>query len=166
LRNFGIRSEDEVVGIGINGKMNELQSAIGLLNLQLFEKEKEKRIKIYNNYIKNLRGLEGIKIPKYPKNIDNPIQYFPIIIEDNFNMSRDELYNKLKEFNIFTRKYFYPLCSDYEPYKNLKSSKKNNLPVANDIKNKVLCLPFYGSLSFEEVNKICEIIIWINSKNE
>ena len=164
LRNFGIRGEDEVVDIGINGKMNELQAAIGLLNLNLFEKEKEKRIDIYNKYVKNLKGVEGIKIPKSHKNISNPSQYFPIIIEDNFNISRDKLYNILKEYNVFTRKYFYPLCSDYEPYKNLESSKKDNLPVANDIQNRILCLPFYGDLSFDEIDKICEIITWINSK--
>jgi len=164
LRNFGIRSEDKVVDIGINGKMNELQAAIGLLNLELFEKEKEKRINIYNQYINNLKSINGIKIPEFPKNSNNSGQYFPIIIEDNFNISRNELYNKLKEYNVFTRKYFYPLCSDYEPYKNLESSKKDNLPVANDIKNKVLCLPFYGDLSLDEVNKICEIIDWINNK--
>ncbi|MGL6298357.1 MAG: DegT/DnrJ/EryC1/StrS family aminotransferase [Methanobacteriaceae archaeon] len=158
LRNFGIRSEDEVVDIGINGKMNEIQAAIGLLNLELFEKEKEKRMKLYEVYEDCLGDIDGIKIPEYPKNSTMALQYFPIVIEDNFNKSRDEIYDKLEEYNVFSRKYFYPICSDFEPYKNLKSSSKENLVVANDIKDKILCLPFYGELGSEKATKISEII--------
>jgi dTDP-4-amino-4,6-dideoxygalactose transaminase len=158
LRNFGIIGEEEVVDIGINGKMNEIQAAIGLLNLDLFEEEKNKRMKVRKSYIENLKDVEGIRIPKAPKNVTLSTQYFPIVIEDNFNISRDELYNRLKEYNVYTRKYFYPICSDFEPYKVLKSSSEDNLPIANDIKNKVLCLPFYGELNKDTVDKICEII--------
>ena len=158
LRNFGIKNEDEVVDIGINGKMNELQASIGLLNLKLVKEEQNKRLKIKKLYIENLNDVAGISIPEMPKNVTDSCQYFPIIIENEFPITRDKLYEKFKEFNIFTRKYFYPISSDYEPYKHLKSASKINLPVANDMKNKVLCLPLYGNLDDKIIDQICEII--------
>jgi dTDP-4-amino-4,6-dideoxygalactose transaminase len=165
LRNFGIKNEDQVVDIGINGKMNELQAAIGLLNLDLFEEEKQKRQAIKSIYVENLKALEGIKLVQMPADVTDSMQYFVIKIEkDIFGLSRDEVYNKLKGFNIFARKYFYPLCSDYEPYKRLPCSQKDNLPVANKIKGEVLCLPFYGALGKENAGKICEIIKFIKGR--
>lgn len=158
LRNFGIKNEEEVVDIGINGKMNEFQASVGLLNLKLFEKEQDKRSKIKKLYIDQLKDLNNIRIPKMPKNTTESYQYFPIIIKDSYPLTRDELYDKLKKYDIYARKYFYPICSDYEPYKNLDSSSKENLPVANDLKNRVLCLPYYGDLDFEIVYQICNLI--------
>lgn len=158
LRNFGIQGQETVQDIGINGKMNELQAAFGLLNLELYEKEKNKRSKVYEIYKNKLVSAKGIRIPKMPKNTTNSYQYFPIVIEDDFGMSRNDLYLELQIYNIYTRKYFYPLCSDYDCYRDLKSSRIENLPVANDIKNKVLCLPFYGSLNSEIVEMICAVI--------
>lgn len=158
LCNFGIQSEELVEHIGINGKMNEIQAAIGLLNLDLFEEEKRKRSDIKSFYDENISRIEGIFIPQMPANVTNSYQYYPIIIRDNYSISRNELYDKFKSLNIMTRKYFYPLCSDYECYKNLKSSSKENLPVANDIKNRVLCLPFYGDLTEEILVKICGVL--------
>lgn len=158
LRNFGIKNEEEVVDIGINGKMNEIQASIGLLNLKLFRKEQMKRMKIKKLYLNLLRDIENIKIPEMPKNSTDSFQYFPIIIEDSFPLTRNQIYDKLKKYNIFTRKYFYPICSDYDVYKNLESSSKFNLPVANDLKQKVLCLPYYGNLNFEIVIQICNIL--------
>jgi dTDP-4-amino-4,6-dideoxygalactose transaminase len=158
LRNFGIKNEEEVVDIGINGKMNEIQASIGLLNLELYKEEQLKRMEIKKLYIEQLGMIENIKIPEMPENTTDSYQYFPIIIEDGFPVSRDQIYEKLKKQHIFSRKYFYPLCSDYDVYKNLKSSSKNNLPVANDLKNKVLCLPYYGDLDHEIIIQICEIV--------
>lgn len=159
LRNFGIKNEEQVVGIGINGKMNELQAAIGLLNLELFEKEKQKRRIIKEVYRENLKSLSGIEIVEMPGNVTDSMGYFVIRIhKDIFGLSRNEVYDKLKEYNVFTRKYFYPLCSEYECYKNLPSSKEENLPVANKVKNEVLCLPFYGAMGKETVQRICELI--------
>ena len=158
LRNFGIKNEEEVVDIGINGKMNEFQAAMGLLNLKLFKEEQIKRLKIKKLYIEQLNDIESIKIPRMPKNVTDSCQYFPIVIEDSFPITRDQVYDKLKKCNILTRKYFYPICSDYKPYSNLKSSSVDNLPQANDIKHKVLCLPYYGSLDSEIVTGICDII--------
>lgn len=158
LRNFGIQDPETVQDIGINGKMNEIQAAFGLLNLELYEKEKNKRSKIYKIYKTKLASTKGIRIPEMPKNTTNSYQYFPIVIDEDFGMSRNDLHLELQKYNINTRKYFYPLCSDYDCYKDFKSSKIENLPIANFIKNKVLCLPFYGSLGSEIVEMICEII--------
>lgn len=159
LRNFGIRGEDIVEDIGINGKMNEIQAAIGLLNIELYKNEQEKRKELREYYDKMLGNIEGIRIPKMPVNTTDSYQYYPIVIEDSYQMTRDELYTFLRECGIYARKYFYPICSDYEPYKNLPSSSPKKLPVANEYKNKVLCLPFYGTLEEEYRKKICEKII-------
>lgn len=158
LRNFGIQDEETVQDIGINGKMNELQAAFGILNLKLFEEEKNKRAKIYELYERNLSKIKGIRVPKMSENATNSYQYFPIVIDEDFGISRNDLYLELQKYNIHTRKYFYPLCSDYDSYKNLKSSRLENLPIANDLKNKVLCLPFYGNLDNGIVEMICEVI--------
>lgn len=158
LRNFGIQNEDTVEDVGINGKMNELQAAIGLLNLNLFDAEKLKRSIVKSFYDEHLSKIDGIQIPQTSQNIINSYQYYPIVIEKDYPITRDQLYDKLKEINVITRKYFYPLCSDYACYKNLESASKENLPVANSIKNKILCLPFYGELDFKILSLICGVI--------
>lgn len=154
LRNFGIRNEEIVEEVGINGKMNEFQAAFGLLNLKIYRKEQEKRQKLKEFYDNELSKIKGIRIPKMPDNVTNSYQYYPIIIEDDYPISRNEINDRFKEENIFTRKYFYPACSDYDCYKNDLSVKLANLPVTNDLKNKVLCLPYYGSLEKETAEYI------------
>ena len=155
LRNFGIRSEELVEEIGINGKMNEIQAAIGLLNLCLFEKEQQKREKIKKIYDENISKIKGIRIPQMPENTSNSYQYYPIVIEDDYPLTRDDVYNNFKELNIFTRKYFYPACHDYECYKNDLAVKLSALENTNSMKYKVLCLPFYGSLEEKIAEFIC-----------
>lgn len=156
LRNFGIRSEELVEEVGINGKMNEIQAAIGLLNLNLYKKEQEKRAKIKEFYDDNLSKIKGIRIPKMPNNATNSYQYYPIIIENEYPLSRDELYLKFKQRNIYTRKYFYPACHDYECYKD--NLQNRVLSIVDDIKHKVLCLPFYGNLDITTLKQIKEVI--------
>lgn len=155
LRNFGIKNEEIIEETGINGKMNELQAAFGLLNLKIYKKEQEKRKKLKEFYDENLLKIKGIKIPKMPDNVTNSYQYYPIIIENNYPISRNQIYDKFKEFNIYTRKYFYPACIDYDCYKNDLSVKSLNLPVTNNLKHKVLCLPYYGNLEIEAAKFIC-----------
>ena len=155
LRNFGIQSEEIVEDVGINGKMNEFQASMGLENLKIFREEQEKRKIIKSFYDKNLASVKGIRIPKMPDNTTNSYQYYPIIIENDYPISRNELYDKFKSINIYTRKYFYPACTDYDCYKDCKHSE---LSVTNSIKNKVLCLPYYGDLSTDILQTVCEVI--------
>lgn len=158
LRNFGIQSEELVEEVGINGKLNEIQAAVGLENLKLYKAEQEKRKLVKAFYDENLSKIKGIRIPKMPENVTNSYQYYPIVIKDDYELTRNELYEKFKAANILTRKYFYPACTDYECYKNDLAVKLADLSVVNDLKHRVLCLPYYGALTNEELNIICEVI--------
>lgn len=158
LRNFGIQSEELVEEVGINGKLNEIQAAVGLENLKLYKAEQEKRKQVKAFYDDNLSKIKGIRIPKMSEKTTNSYQYYPIVIEDDYPIARDELYEKFKAMNILTRKYFYPACTDYECYKNDLAVKLADLSVVNDLKHKVLCLPYYGALRIEELNIICGVI--------
>lgn len=158
LRNFGIQSEENVEEIGINGKLNELQASFGLECLKIYKDEQRKRNKIKLYYNDRLSKVKGIKIPRMPNNATDSHQYYPIIIEDDYSLTRDELYKKFKSLNIFTRKYFYPACHDYSCYKDDPTMIPNDLTVVNDYKNRVLCLPYYGSLNQYEMNEICGVI--------
>ena len=162
LRNFGIQSEEIVEEVGINGKMNEFQAAMGLENLKIYKEEQEKRARVKAFYDDRLSKIKGIRIPKMPKGVTNSYQYYPIVIEDDYPINRDELYDIFKERNILTRKYFYPACHDYDCYKNDLTVKLSNLSVVDDLKNKVLCLPFYGDLDTGTLNEICEVINYEN----
>lgn len=159
LKNFGIKNENEVILPGINGKLNEVQAAIGLINLKLVDDERKKRAEIARVYREELRDIPGIKLLKESTSIRPSLQYFVIRINKNlFGCSRDELHTQLKEYNVITRKYFYPLCSDYTCYKMLPSSHISNLPVAHQVVQEVLSLPIYGNLALEDVRKICHLI--------
>lgn len=162
LKNFGIKNEEEVVSAGLNGKMNELQAAIGLVNLKLIDIEREMRRKIVDIYTQNLSGIPGISVFEIPEGVKRSYQYFVIRIGDEFGRSRDEVYAEFKKYNIFARKYFYPLCSDYACYRHLPSSDPENLPVAGKIVREVLCLPLYGGLGLDEAEKICAILKGFN----
>ena len=159
IKNFGIKSEDEVIMPGINGKMNEIQAALGLVNLRYIEAEREQRRKIVDTYKKCLRDVEGITISELPSNSTSSYQYFVIRVDNvRFGISRDEVYMRLKGYNVFSRKYFYPLCSDYPYYRNLPSADPANLPVARKVVKEVLCLPLYGKLPLSAAEKICDMI--------
>mgnify|MGYP004621521667 FL=1 len=158
LRNFGIQSEELVETVGINGKMNEFCAAMGLENLKIYKEEQEKRKQIKAIYDEKLSKVKGIRIPHMPQNTTNSYQYYPIVIEDEYPLTRDELYEKFKTMDILTRKYFYPACHDYECYKNDITVKTARLRVTDDLKMRVLCLPFYGDLTKEIAEKICESI--------
>jgi dTDP-4-amino-4,6-dideoxygalactose transaminase len=159
LKNFGIKNEEEIVMPGINGKMNEIQAALGLVMLEIIEEERQKRMILAGVYRECLKDIEGLTLPDEVKGVKNSYQYFVIrIYERKFGCSRDVVYEHLKKYNVFARKYFYPLCSDYTCYKDLPSSREENLPVARKIVSEVLCLPFYGALSVADVERICKIL--------
>lgn len=159
LRNFGIISETEVISLGINGKINEIQCAFGLATLDLIKDEIAKRKYLYNKYTNGLKNLPGLYFQKIPKDIEQNYQYFSIRInKEEYGLNRDELTLVLREENIFPRKYYYPLCSQYPIYKGLPFSKPDILPVATNVTENILCLPLYGILSPEIVDIIIEII--------
>lgn len=160
LKNFGIKSPDEVVMPGINGKMNEIQAALGLLVLGYVHEETEKRKCIIQTYKDLLGDVDGITLMHEPAGVTISCQYFVIRIdEQRFGSSRDAVLNVLQEHNVIARKYFYPLCSEYTCYKQLPSANPGNLPVAHQVVQEVLCLPLYGRLQESTVQRICEIVI-------
>lgn len=159
LKNFGIKNEEEVVMPGINGKMNEIQAALGLLVLELVEEERQKRAELLRNYRDCLANVEGIELVECPSGVRRSHEYCVIRIDaDRFGCSRDDVYEQLKKYNVFTRKYFYPLCSDYPCYKHLPSALSGNLPVAHRVVREVLSVPFYGELNSSDIEHICEIL--------
>lgn len=157
LKNFGIVDSEHVSMPGMNCKMNEFQAAMGLCNLRHVSTEIEKRKKIVEYYDKKLKGVKGIKLLTKEKNLKYNYAYYPIVILDEYKYSRDALYMLLSENGIFSRKYFYPLTSDFECYKNKYDS--SNTPIARDIASRVLTLPLYANLEIEDVDRICNLII-------
>ncbi len=159
LKNFGIKNEEEVVMPGINGKMNEIQAALGLVLLDYIEGERDKRRKIIETYRTLLKDIDGVHLNHADPGVKSSCQYFVVRIDKKgFGRSRDEVYDKFKEYNVFTRKYFYPLCSNYTCYRQLPSSAPDNLPVAHAVVQEVLSMPLYGGLSLDDVERICAIL--------
>lgn len=159
LKNFGIVNKTTVEEAGINAKMNELQAAMGLLQLKHIKGNIKKRKEIAETYRKELKNINGISLLEKKDSVEYNYGYFPILIDkEKYGMTRDELYEKFKQNNIHVRRYFYPLISDFSPYKQLKSSNKNNLPIANDIANKILCLPIYPELEKKDIERIINLI--------
>lgn len=159
LRNFGIRDVDNVIEPGTNGKLNEVQAAVGILLLKEVENEIAGRKKITGLYRQCLEDVPGIATNKDIDGVTHNYPYFVIRVDKKeYGRSRDELYKRLKGFNIITRKYFYPLCSNFQCYRDLPSSSKPHLPVANRIADTVLALPLHGRMLDSDVEKICAII--------
>lgn len=158
LKNFGIKSEVIVDGIGSNAKMNEFQAAMGICNLRYIEEEISKRKKVVERYRKNLSNILGLSIMKDVEGIESNYAYFPIIFDENiFGFTRNEVNDKLKQNNIFARKYFYPLTNTFDCYHG--KYDVNQTPIAQHIAKRVLTLPLFSDLSVEDVDRICEIII-------
>ena len=161
MKNFGIKNESEVAMPGINGKMNELQAALGLLTLRQVGIERLARTAIASVYRARLSRIEGLTFIDLPQNVDNSHQYFVVRIDASAPVNRDALYDRLKEFNIFTRKYFHPLCSQYECYRSLPSADPSRLPTAHRIVGEVLALPYYGALGQDGAHRVCDAISYI-----
>jgi dTDP-4-amino-4,6-dideoxygalactose transaminase len=155
LKNFGIKNEHEVVMPGINGKMSELQAALGRVVLRHVEAERNRRAAIRRLYAERLREVE------LPANVADSFQYLVMRVDAaRAGCSRDQLHERLKRFNIITRKYFYPLCSDYSCYRHLPSARPENLPNAYRLAQEVMTLPLFGGLSDDDVHRICDAIVW------
>lgn len=159
MKNFGIQDEEHVVMAGINGKMNEVQAAIGLINLQYVDQEIANRKKLTQIYREELDTVSGIKLPIIFENVKQNYQYFVIRINEKcYGFSRNYVYEKLKEYNIYSRKYFYPLCSDYACYREIESANRVNLANAVSVGDECLSLPLYGALDADDVRKICAVL--------
>lgn len=160
LKNFGFADEVTVVGPGINGKMDEVRAAYGLLNLKQVDKAIIARKHIAELYRAALCNVPGIKIMDDMPGVKHNYSYFPIFVDkEQYGMTRDELYFKLKSHNILGRRYFYPLISEFSTYRGLPSAKQDNLPVAHQVANSVICLPIYHDLTDEEVEKVIVVIV-------
>ncbi len=158
LKNFGIADETTVIAPGINGKMNEIQAAMGMLQLRHVDEVITRRQEIDHLYRQGLEGVEGLSIPVMPTTLRHNFSYFPILIEPSHPLSRDALYEKLKSRGIFLRRYFYPLITDFPMYRGLSSANLENLIQATKVARKVLCLPIYPNLQLGQVERIIKLI--------
>lgn len=158
LKNFGIRNEETVDGVGANAKMNEFQAAMGICNLRHLEEEIAKRKKVVERYRSNLSGIPGIRLNVEQKDVQSNYAYFPVLFDEKeFGVTRNEVSDRLKENDIFSRKYFYPLTNTFECYN--KQFDVEDTPVALKISRRVLTLPLYADLDLDSVDRICDIII-------
>ena len=146
LKNFGYADEVTVIGPGINAKMNELQAAFGLLQLKHVDKAIDRRREIDVQYREQLSSVPGISCPPLPADTIYNHAYFPIMIEKEYPLSRDELNDKLRQHGIFPRRYFYPLISEFPMYRGMPSAAPSNLPIAEKVAKQVICLPIYPAL--------------------
>lgn len=158
LKNFGIANEENIPEIGANAKMNEFCVAMGLCNLRHIQEEIEKRKLVYERYISRLNGIRGIVLPQIQNDVVPNYAYFPVLFQPEIlGFGRDDVFEKLRENNIYARKYFYPLTSEYACYSSLLKVEKT--PVAYKISRQILTLPIYAELELEQVDKICDIIL-------
>ncbi len=158
LKNFGFANEVTVVAPGINGKMNEFQAALGLLQLKHVGKAIARRREIDAYYRKKLKDVQGIRLLPSSDDFGYNYPYFPVLVEPNYPLSRDALYQKLKDNGIYARRYFYPLVSEFPMYRGLSSAKAENLPVAKSISRRIICLPIYPDLHNDQIDLIISLI--------
>lgn len=160
LKNFGFAGETTVIAPGINGKMDEVRSAYGLLNLKQVDAAIEARHQVAIKYREALRSVKGIRVMEDMPGVRHNYSYFPIFIDaEAYGMTRDELYFKMKENGVLGRRYFYPLISEFSTYRGLESARPENLPVATKIADSVICLPMYHNLTEENTDKVLEQIL-------
>ena len=158
LKAFGVESEEVADELGLNAKMNEFQAIMGICNLEHLDEEIEKRKKIVQRYRENLKNTKGINLVKEKEEIKYNYSYFPVLFDEEiFGHNRDEVCEQLSKNNIFARKYFYPLTSEFECFTS--RFEINETPIAKEVSRKILTLPLYADLTIDEVNKICDVII-------
>ena len=156
LKNFGIRGEELVTSVGANAKMNEFCAIMGLCNLKHIDETFKNREERYNYYMKELGKAKGIRFFLKREGATNNFAYFPIIVEDDYGISRDELYDRFHENNIYSRKYFYPITADQACFRN--KYREDRLDNARDLAQRVITIPFYENMSYENMCKVLEVI--------
>jgi dTDP-4-amino-4,6-dideoxygalactose transaminase len=160
LKNFGFADEVTVVGPGINSKMDELRAAWGLVNLKQVDKAIAARKHVAEEYRKALREVEGITFFDDMPNVNHNYSYFPVFVDaERYGMTRDELYFKMRAQNVWGRRYFYPLISEFSPYRGLESATRENLPEAYKMADSVICLPMHHELKDEDIQRVIDCII-------
>jgi len=158
LKNFGFVNETTVVASGINGKMSELNAALGLLQLKHIHEALDRRREIDAAYRRLLSDVAGIRCVAQETGVTPNFSYFPIMVDAAFSRTRDELYEKLKSEGIYARRYFYPLITNFPIYHRFTIAGSKNLLVANDAAERILCLPIYPSLTDVEIERIVKVI--------
>ena len=159
LKNFGFAGETTVIAPGINGKMDEVRSAYGLLNLRQVDAAIGARRRVAVRYRDALRGVPGLRVMEDMPGVRHNYSYFPVFVDAAaFGMTRDELYFRMKERGVLGRRYFYPLITDFSTYRGLESARPENLPVATRIADSVICLPMYHDLTDGDVDRVIGLI--------
>ena len=159
LKNFGFRGEVTVEAPGINGKMDEVRAAFGLLNLKQVDAAIERRHQVAQRYREVIDKIEGLSYLQELPNVRYNYGYFPIFVDEaKYGMSRDALYDKMKEANVFGRRYFYPLITTFTPYRDYPSAAPSNLSVATKMADEVICLPMHHDLSADDVERVINCI--------
>lgn len=159
LHNFGIADEDHVAMSGINGKMNELQAALGLCVMEVLDEEYAKRATVVKRYRDQLRNVPGVECMLPGPGVRPSMQYMPVRIGPESHSDRDAMFNGMRQQNIMSRRYFRPLCSSIEPYAHLPSAAPQGLPNAVGLEKEILCLPLHGGLKDEDVDRVCEVLV-------
>lgn len=161
LKNFGIKNEEEVIMPGINGKMSEIQAALGRVVLRRIDHERLRRERVRALYTERIASLPGLRLLAMPVGVADSLQYLVMQIDAEVaGCSRDTLHARLKRFNIVARKYFFPLCSQYSCYRNLPTAQPENLPNAHRVAQQVMTIPFHGGLSDSDVHRICDALVY------
>lgn len=157
LKNFGIKNEEVVDGVGANAKMSEFCAAMGICNLRHIDDEIKKRKTVFDYYESRLLDVAGIRTRKIPNNVQSNYAYYPIVVDEKkFGKTRNEIHSIMQKNNIYTRKYFYPITNSFECYQGKFDVFKT--PIALRISKQILCLPMYSDLSVKEIDRIVSII--------
>ena len=160
LKNFGFANEIEVIAPGINSKVDEVRAAYGILNLRQVDAAIEARHQVAIKYREALRPVDGISFMDDMPGVRHNYSYFPIFVDaEKYGMTRDELYFKMKEQNVLSRRYFYPLISEFSTYRGLPSATKENLPNAHKMADSVICLPMHHALGEDDIERVLNIVI-------
>jgi len=158
VKNFGIASEVSIPAVGTNAKMSEFNAALGLLQLEHFEKVRAARRRVDTRYREALAAIDGLEPIAIPADTAPNFSYFPVLVGEGYGESRDALYERLKTHNIFARRYFYPLLSSLPMYRDLPSAAAHTLPVATDAAQRILCLPIFPELGEADQDRIIDLV--------
>ena len=159
LKNFGFVDEVTVVAPGINGKMSEFNAALGMLQLEHVRESIARRAEIEAAYRARIEGMDGIRCLPHVANTVSNHAYFPILVQPEYALTREALYQKMRENEVYARRYFFPLISEFPMYRGLPSARRENLPVASDTASRVLCLPIHPQLSDADIHRVTECLL-------